>query len=65
MSFALSLFETDTLVLCSSRTRFMVETLNNLKNNKLKKGATSAHGSNESKERISKFVSGIGKRYHG
>ena len=42
----------------------MVETLNNLKNNKIKKGAASAQGSNDSKERISKFVSGIGKRYH-
>lgn len=42
----------------------MVETLNNLKNNKLKHGPT-AHGSTEQKERITKFVSGIGKRYHG
>lgn len=48
----------------SSRTRFMVETLNNLKNNKLKKGSASGQGSSESKDRISKFVTGIGKRYH-
>ncbi|EJD06611.1 uncharacterized protein FOMMEDRAFT_165363 [Fomitiporia mediterranea MF3/22] len=48
----------------SSRTRFMVETLNNLKNNKMKKAAAGAQGGNESKERISKFVAGIGKKYH-
>ncbi|KAH8117828.1 hypothetical protein DFH11DRAFT_1570916 [Phellopilus nigrolimitatus] len=48
----------------SSRTRFMVETLNNLKNNKLKKNASAGQGTGESKDRISKFVAGIGKKYH-
>ncbi|KAL5525963.1 hypothetical protein ACEPAG_7301 [Sanghuangporus baumii] len=48
----------------SSRTRFMVETLINLKNNKLKKATAGAQGGNETKERISKFVAGIGKKYH-
>ena len=43
----------------------MVETLNNLKNNKMKKTVAGAQGGNESKERISKFVAGIGKKYHG
>ncbi|KAI5122764.1 hypothetical protein M0805_009846 [Coniferiporia weirii] len=48
----------------SSRTRFMLETLNNIKNNKLKKNIAAAQGSGESKERITKFVAGIGKKYH-
>lgn len=43
----------------------MVETLTNLKNNKLKKAAPGAHGSNEAKEHINKFVTGIGKKYQG
>ena len=43
----------------------MVETLINLKNNKLKKAAPGAHGGNEAKEQISKFVTGIGKKYQG
>lgn len=41
----------------------MVETLTNLKNNKVKK--QSSQNGNESKERISKFVGGIDKKYHG
>lgn len=49
----------------SSRTRFMVETLSNLKNNRLKLGVANSHGGSESKERISKFVTNIGKKYHG
>ncbi|KAL5526754.1 SGD1 [Sanghuangporus sanghuang] len=48
----------------SSRTRFMVETLVNLKNNKLKKATAGGQGGNETKERISKIVAGIGKKYH-
>ncbi|KAL5503947.1 SGD1 [Sanghuangporus vaninii] len=48
----------------SSRTRFMTETLINIKNNKLKKATAGAQGGNETKERISKFVAGIGKKYH-
>ncbi|KAL5485817.1 SGD1 [Sanghuangporus weigelae] len=48
----------------SSRTRFMVETLINLKNNKLKKATAGAQGGNETKERVNKFVAGIGKKYH-
>ena len=43
----------------------MVETLINLKNNRLKKAAPGAHGSNEAKEQINKFVTGIGKKYQG
>ncbi|GJE88610.1 MIF4G and MA3 domain-containing protein [Phanerochaete sordida] len=50
-----------------SRTRFMVETLTNLKNNKVKKaaggGATGAAGS-EAVERMKKFLSGLTKRKH-
>ena len=41
----------------------MVETLTNLKNNKVKK--QTGQGSNESKERITRFVNGIDKKYHG
>ncbi|THH07376.1 hypothetical protein EW145_g3425 [Phellinidium pouzarii] len=48
----------------NSRTRFMVETLINLKNNKLKKHTAAAQGGGDSKERITKFVAGIGKKYH-
>lgn len=51
------------LIYLSSRTRFMVETLTNLKNNKVKR--QSAHGSGEADERIKKFVTGIGKNRHG
>lgn len=43
--------------------RFMVETLTNLKNNKVKN--QTSQGGNESKERISRFVAGIDKKYHG
>ncbi|KLO12747.1 ARM repeat-containing protein [Schizopora paradoxa] len=47
----------------SSRTKFMVETLVNLKNNKLKQqDARNAIG--DSKERILKFVNSVGKRHH-
>ncbi|PSS19945.1 hypothetical protein PHLCEN_2v3118 [Hermanssonia centrifuga] len=47
----------------SSRTRFMVETLTNLKNNKVKKSAT-ASGENDSVERMKKFLSALNKKRH-
>ncbi|KAG8803249.1 suppressor of glycerol defect [Serendipita sp. 398] len=46
----------------SSRTRFMVETLTNLKNNRIKKADASGV---ESMERLKKFISGLSKRYAG
>ena len=52
----------------SSRTRFMVETLTNLKNNKLKKvagGGASGSAGSEAVERMKKFLSGLSKRKHG
>lgn len=48
----------------SSRTRFMVETLSNLKNNKIKKAAGQTAG-NEAVERMKKFLSGLSKKRHG
>lgn len=48
----------------SSRTRFMVETLTNLKNNKLKRNATQNQGG-ASVERMKKFLSGLNKTKHG
>ncbi|RDX57306.1 MIF4G-domain-containing protein [Lentinus brumalis] len=47
----------------SSRTRFMVETLSNLKNNKVKKAAGQAAGG-EAVERMKKFLSGLSKKRH-
>ncbi|KAF9073465.1 hypothetical protein BDP27DRAFT_1318955 [Rhodocollybia butyracea] len=47
----------------SSRTRFMLETLNNLKNNKLKRLGTQNQGG-EAVERMKKFLSGVGKKRH-
>ncbi|KAH7884460.1 hypothetical protein F5I97DRAFT_2037366 [Phlebopus sp. FC_14] len=47
----------------SSRTRFMMETLTNLKNNKIKKGATQ-HQGGDAVERMKKFLSGLGKKRH-
>ncbi|KAI0359869.1 MIF4G-domain-containing protein [Trametes cingulata] len=47
----------------SSRTRFMVETLSNLKNNKIKKAAGQTAG-NEAVERMKKFLSGLSKKRH-
>ncbi|KAI8980186.1 ARM repeat-containing protein [Trametes punicea] len=47
----------------SSRTRFMVETLSNLKNNKIKKAAAQTAG-NEAVERMKKFLSGLSKKRH-
>ncbi|KIJ67003.1 hypothetical protein HYDPIDRAFT_26414 [Hydnomerulius pinastri MD-312] len=47
----------------SSRTKFMIETLNNLKNNKTKKSATQ-HQGGDAVERLKKFLSGLGKKRH-
>lgn len=48
----------------SSRTRFMVETLTNLKNNKLKKNPAGGQGA-DAVERMKKFLSGLSKKRHG
>jgi len=45
----------------SSRTRFMVETLLNLKNNKIKKVAAAQSQGDSSMERMKKFLSGLSK----
>ncbi|TBU26230.1 MIF4G-domain-containing protein [Dichomitus squalens] len=47
----------------SSRVRFMVETLSNLKNNKIKKAAGQTAGG-EAVERMKKFLSGLNKKRH-
>ncbi|KAH9481342.1 Suppressor of glycerol defect protein 1 [Psilocybe cubensis] len=47
----------------TSRTRFMVETLTNLKNNKLKRNTTQNQGS-AAVERMKKFLSGLSKTKH-
>ncbi|KAI9574026.1 hypothetical protein HD554DRAFT_2252704 [Boletus coccyginus] len=47
----------------SSRTKFMIETLTNLKNNKIKKSATQ-HQGGDAVERMKKFLSGLGKKRH-
>ncbi|KAF8071844.1 hypothetical protein FPV67DRAFT_1482904 [Lyophyllum atratum] len=47
----------------SSRTRFMIETLSNLKNNKLKRNVTQNQGA-ESVERMKKFLTGLTKKRH-
>ncbi|KZT73694.1 ARM repeat-containing protein [Daedalea quercina L-15889] len=47
----------------SSRARFMVETLTNLKNNKIKKNAGSTAGA-ETVDRLKKFLSGLSKKRH-
>ncbi|KAG6853988.1 hypothetical protein C0991_011851 [Blastosporella zonata] len=44
-----------------SRTRFMIETLTNLKNNKSKRNATQNQGA-DSVERMKKFLSGLSKK---
>ncbi|KAG8793868.1 suppressor of glycerol defect, partial [Serendipita sp. 399] len=46
----------------SSRTRFMIETLANLKNNRIKKADASG---TESVDRLKKFISGLSKRHSG
>ncbi|KAJ7104034.1 hypothetical protein B0H15DRAFT_808180 [Mycena belliarum] len=47
----------------SSRTRFMVETLTNLKNNKIKRNTTLNQGG-DAVERMKKFLTGLGKSRH-
>ncbi|KAJ7593311.1 hypothetical protein C8J56DRAFT_495127 [Mycena floridula] len=47
----------------SSRTRFMIETLTNLKNNKLKRNVTQNQGG-EAVERMKKFLTSLGKKRH-
>ncbi|TFK33233.1 hypothetical protein BDQ12DRAFT_691462 [Crucibulum laeve] len=47
----------------SSRTRFMIETLTNLKNNKLKRNITQNQGG-AAVERMKKFLSSLGKKKH-
>ncbi|KAF7316744.1 MIF4G/MA4-domain-containing protein [Mycena chlorophos] len=47
----------------SSRTRFMVETLSNLKNNKIKRNVTLNQG-HDAVERMKKFLVGLGKSRH-
>ena len=42
----------------------MIETLTNLKNNKVKKSATQ-HQGGDAVERMKKFLSGLGKKRHG
>ena len=49
----------------SSRTRFMVETLTNLKNNKVKKTAAGQLAGSEAVERMKKWLSGLTKKRHG
>jgi nucleolar MIF4G domain-containing protein 1 len=43
----------------------MTETLNNLKNNKIKKTAATQHQGGDAVERMKKFLSGLGKKKHG
>ena len=52
----------------SSRTKFMIETLTNLKNNKAtksKKGQQGQTGGNEAVERMKKFLNGMATKRHG
>lgn len=48
----------------NSRTRFMIETLTNLKNNKVKRTAGQQHQGGEAVERMKKFLSGLAKKRH-
>jgi len=48
----------------SSRTQFMIETLTNLKNNKLKRNTTQNQGG-AAVERMKKFLTGLTKSRHG
>jgi nucleolar MIF4G domain-containing protein 1 len=43
----------------------MIETLTNLKNNKLKRTAGQQHQGGEAVERMKKFLSGLAKKRHG
>ncbi|KAH9015184.1 hypothetical protein EDB84DRAFT_1634669 [Lactarius hengduanensis] len=53
----------DTETPLSSRTRFMLETLINLKNNKTKRAATQ-HAGGDVTERLKKFLTGLSKTRH-
>ncbi|THH33208.1 hypothetical protein EUX98_g958 [Antrodiella citrinella] len=46
----------------SSRTRFMIETLSNLKNNRVKKAAAGQYAGGEAVDRMKKFLSGLTKK---
>ncbi|KAI6042849.1 hypothetical protein EDC04DRAFT_3057761 [Pisolithus marmoratus] len=48
----------------NSRTRFMMETLTNLKSNKIKKTIAAQHQGGDAVERLKKFLSGLGKKRH-
>jgi hypothetical protein len=43
----------------------MIETLNNLTNNKIKKTAAAQHQGGDAVERMKKFLSSLGKKKHG
>lgn len=60
----LHLYQPANLSTTSSRTRFMIETLTNLKNNKLKRNVTQNQGG-AAVERMKKFLSGLSKTRHG
>lgn len=47
----------------SSRSKFMVETMGDLKNNK-SKNSGSSDGTTQSTERLKKFLSGLNKTHH-
>ncbi|KAF8263879.1 MIF4G-domain-containing protein [Lactarius quietus] len=53
----------DTGTTLSSRTRFMLETLINLKNNRVKRAATQ-HAGGDVTERLKKFLTGLSKTRH-
>ena len=59
-----ALFDAYGLILPSSRARFMIETLTNLKNNKVKKdaGVSAATGA---VDRLKKFLTALGKKRQG
>lgn len=48
----------------NSRVRFMMETLTNLKNNKVKKTAAAQHQGGDAVDRLKKFLTGLGKKRH-
>ena len=50
-----------------SRTKFLVETMANLKNNKIKQknAGTTQSAANEAVERMKKYLAGLSKKHHG
>ncbi|KAL4072651.1 hypothetical protein V8B97DRAFT_1885612 [Scleroderma yunnanense] len=48
----------------NSRVRFMMETLTNLKNNRIKKTAAAQHQGGDAVDRLKKFLTGLGKKRH-